>query len=413
MNLLNLLESEVQITFYSALGNVPLTGLTKFVSNVINFFSFGGFIAIGILIFSLLLKIIPLPFDIYSRISNKKNAIKMEKMRPELERLQKQYANNKELYNQKMMALQKKEGYSPFAACLPTLFTLVFFIIVITAFNQYSSYTKVDTFNNMANAYNYSVISSDKTVVKDENDAIIKDYGVSLSKEEVDNILNDKDSSLIKIFVLSGDQEEVIKKAQDDAADSYFENSKKSEFLWIKNIWVEDLPWKKAFISKQDYEKIFTYSKGCKSTTISNSEIKSETAYELLTGSPKLDEVKNSRNGYLILVVLSIGLMLLSQLVMNKTQKTQLELQSVDGANGQAAQTTKMMTWMMPIMFGFFAFMYSASFSLYLVVSTLFSTGSTVLINKIVEKKFKKQAEVDAENEYQKRYGHILKNKKD
>ena len=36
----------------------------------------------------------------------------MEEMRPELEKLQKQYANNKELYSQKMMALYKKEGYS-------------------------------------------------------------------------------------------------------------------------------------------------------------------------------------------------------------------------------------------------------------------------------------------------------------
>ena len=45
----------------------------------------------------------------------------------------------------------------------------------------------------------------------------------------------------------------------------------------------------------------------------------------------------------IILVVLSIGTMLLSQLLMNKQQKTQMELQSVDGADGQAAQTSKMM----------------------------------------------------------------------
>ena len=68
---------------------------------------------------------------------------------------------------------------------------------------------------------------------------------------------------------------------------------------------------------------------------------------------------------------------------MSKSQKAQMELQSVDGMNGQAAQTTKMMTWMMPIMFGIFSFFYSAAFSIYLVVSTVFSMLSTIIINKI------------------------------
>ena len=105
--------------------------------------------------------------------------------------------------------------------------------------------------------------------------------------------------------------------------------------------------------------------------------------------------------------------MLLSQLLMNKAQKAQMELQTVDGAMGQAAQTTKMMTWMMPIMFGVFAFMYSSAFSLYLIVSTLFSTGSTFVINKIVEKNFAKQVQKEQENEYQKRYGHLKRNKEE
>ena len=126
---------------------------------------------------------------------------------------------------------------------------------------------------------------------------------------------------------------------------------------------------------------------------------------------PEFAALKTQRNGYLILVILSIGSMFLSQLVMSKQQKTQMELQSVDGANGQAAQTSKMMTWMMPIMFGFFSFMYTASFSLYLIVSTLFSMLSTIIINKIVEKKVAKQVEKVAEENYQKRYGHLLKEK--
>ena len=159
-------------------------------------------------------------------------------------------------------------------------------------------------------------------------------------------------------------------------------------FLWVKNIWAEDLPWKhpvKATFSEYN----FTERKGCKSEKI-NVNISDELYAEL---TYNLQDEKNAPNGYLILVVLSIGVMVLSQIIMNKTQKAQLDLQSV---NGQAQQTSKMMTWMMPIMFGIFAFIYTASFSLYMVVSSLLSTGTTLLINKIVEKRFNKKAAEEA-----------------
>ena len=109
--MINILASILTVFDEASITNVPLEGIDSFVKTVIEFFSFGGTIGLGILLFSLILKILPLPLDIYSRASTKKNALKMERMRPELEKLQKQYANNKELYSQKMMALYKKEGY--------------------------------------------------------------------------------------------------------------------------------------------------------------------------------------------------------------------------------------------------------------------------------------------------------------
>ena len=62
-------------------------------------------IGLGIILFTLILKLITLPFDIISRVSTKKNSLKMKRMRPQLEKLQRQYANDKALYNQKMQAL--------------------------------------------------------------------------------------------------------------------------------------------------------------------------------------------------------------------------------------------------------------------------------------------------------------------
>ena len=94
---------------------------------------------------------------------------------------------------------------------------------------------------------------------------------------------------------------------------------------------------------------------------------------------------------------------------MQKVKKKQMEISSVDGAEGTAAQSQKMMTWMMPIMFGFFSFMYTASFSIYIIVSSVISTGSTLLINFFVEKSFEKKAEKEAEELDLKRLGKAYK----
>ena len=402
MNLFSILASLTVIN-ESGITNVEISGIDSLVKTIIEFFSFGGFIGVGILLFSLILKIIPLPLDIYSRVAQKKNALKMEKMRPELEKLQRQYANNKELYTQKMQALYKKEGYSMVASCLPTLFTLIFFIVVISSFNRYSSYSNLEIYNKMAYSFN-------DTIVQELNENYEGYYTFNYSDEEK--------TILTEIIPVEGktltDDEvnSIIIKAQDAAAITYKEEIKQYKFLWVENIWIGDLPWKKAFIDTKSISSLFGYSSGCKTETLEH-VLNDEAIFDVLTGSSLLDDEKEHVNGYLILVVLSIGTMLLSQLLMSKTQKSQMELQSVDGMNGQAAQTSKMMMWMMPIMFGFFAFMYSSAFSLYLIVSTVFSMLSTFIINKIMERRFAKLVEAEEEEKYNKRYGHLIKNKKD
>ena len=405
MNVFNNILASISFFSEDGLNNVPITGITKLVKILIETFSIGGLIAVGIILFTLVLKVLPLPLDIYSRAATKKNALKMEKMRPQLEKLQKQYANNKQLYTQKMMALYKKEGYSTFAACLPTLFTLVFFIMVITAFNKYSTYANLNTFNEMAKAYNAGIVeqvneTDDLEIVL--NDEVITGYKTGATvRFKTDSTLTEDEKNALS--------EKIVKAAQDKAADCYFEESKKMKFIWVKNIWIPDLPWKKAFVSESDYNSLFTYSKGMFKRATIDSDIKGKENYWLLTGSDKLKDVKKQPNGYLGLVIISIASMLVQQIIMTKSQKAQMELQSVDGATGQAATTAKMMTWMMPIMFGVFSFMYSGAFSLYLIVSTLFSLATTTIINLIVEKLFVKKAMQEEEEKQKARFKHLNK----
>ncbi len=469
----------VAVNTYSGFG-MPFS--LNWIGNIIKSLIDGcGSIGIGILLFTLILKLITLPLDVYSRISMKKNSIKMERMRPQLEKLQRQYANNKQLYNEKMQALYKKEGYSMFSSCLPTIVTIVIFIIVINQFTSYSRFTNLSMINAMSSEYTQAVVtyaeehSDVLTVEKDEEgnvksvvvndslfdsdycaelktggiektdtatyflgsykatdidslaklvkslnekgyqyylyneqfvydeatetysinsdrwesdnvkDLIIADYAAhnenNLKKENItDEQVRDKINSIISSSIVDYKfynyvNDNVKPVGREAAAKSYRENAPK--FLWVKNLWVPDLPWRHpVFSSLTEYDFYNQLAQG----DAKQAEFAEITA--------NLEDEKKAPNGFLILVILSIGIMFLSQFVTNKMQKAQMELQTVDG---QAAQTSKMMMWMMPIMFGVFAFIYTASFSLYMIGSSVISLLATVITNYFVEKHFRKK----------------------
>ena len=397
-------------------------------------------VAAGVILFTLFLKLITLPFDFISRFSMRKNSLKMEQMRPELEKLQQQYANDKNLYNQKMMALYKKNGYSMFGACLPTIITLVIFIIAINGFTNYSQYQNKKYFYDMSVAYNnvlyagleidgeYIYVNDDNAITIDE-DKILTADAASLAEK---NIILNKTATEFTVKTTNGYVEykrdlnengkavgekkftvlnltsainekynNGLKNADgDDYAAAKIKNSELtaedflssvgsymaaetfrnngSRFLWVKNIWVTDSPMKHPVESSWDaFKKTHAYN---------DNDIESEKGgyTKLIAGLS--DEVA-APNGYFILVALTALSSLLMQFVMGKSQKAQMELQTVDG---QGAQTQKIMMWMMPIMMAVFAFMYTAAFSIYIILSSIISLLTTLLINLIADKKFKK-----------------------
>ena len=166
--------------------------------------------------------------------------------------------------------------------------------------------------------------------------------------------------------------------ARQRSAESYRANE--MSFLWVKNVWVTDSPLSHPI--EADWEK-FKSTHGYESGT--NDTMNADTYKELIHN---LEDEKGQANGYFILVVLTAGISLLTQLVTKKTQKAQMELQTVDG---QGAQTQKIMTYLMPIMMAVFAFMYTAAFSIYIILSSALGLGQTFLINFIIDKKFSKK----------------------
>ena len=411
-----------------------ISGLTKFIGSIINAF---GSVALGIILFTVFLKLLTLFLDYFSRASMRRSSLKMKQMRPQLEKLQQQFKNNKQLYQQKVMELYKKEGYSVFSSCLPTIVTLVIFIIVLNNFQSYSEFSNKQDIYNMAESYNSVVLDGftyDDDIVKrqfdGEQESIIIDFekagfnfntATTGSKEITDSVTlkwedlgNDKYSfyttdGYAKVVYIKEDNnlkregfnlfenvgsekyENLIKNKADGvdfatyvtdiqeklSANTYYEE--RNSFFWVKNIWVQDRADKSPI---QDFDDI----KGL-------NEVISKSDYEKIT--VQLESETEEANGYYILVAISIIITFLSQFIMMKSNKDQMELQSVDG---QGVATQKMMLWLMPIMMAVFAFIYTAAFSLYIITSTILSILTNIGINKIVDYQFKKKNFKETEN---------------
>lgn len=408
MNFFNLLTTsqeaiQIGVEKISTIELGWIGNLIKWLFDLFNGYAAG--VAIGAIIFTLILKTIVLPLDIYSRVKTKKQALVMDSMRPEMEKLQKQYANDKNMYNQKFMELQKKNGYSPFGACIPMIVSLVIFMIVFSSFSTYSNYANLTTYNNLVTAYNESVAVY---VLEDENDSdsshfLIKENdgntgGYFVDFDKFDAYYTEVNgSSAFEDGMNEADKNEIVVAyvklyAREAAAAHYRENKDYTSFGWIGNVWYPDSMLNREVPSFSDFSSAIARAVG------SGLSSTYEESYNEVTFN--LNEEKETYNGYFVLIVLAIGMMFLQQFVMMRSQKATNEFSSVDGS---AAKTNKWMMIAMPIIFGFFSFFYSAAFSLYMITNTLYSFISTLIINKVVTVRFAKKAEEDLRRSNRKR----------
>lgn len=78
-----------------------------------------GFIqnyGLSIVVFTILIKLVLLPFS----IKQQKSSAKMSVVQPQMMELQKKYANNQQKLNEELQALYAREGYNPMGGCLLT-----------------------------------------------------------------------------------------------------------------------------------------------------------------------------------------------------------------------------------------------------------------------------------------------------
>lgn len=374
----------------------------NWIGDIIKFLVEGvGITAVGVILFTLILKTIVLPLDIFSKFKTKKQSLIMERMRPQMEKLQKQYANDKNMYNQKVMELYKKNGYSMLGICLPTIVSLVIFMVVFSQFSTYSQYANLELYREMVKAYNevaadYVCDDIDAPYDKDSN------YGFLIAEEDSDGetvyrvdfdrfedyYTDHWEEPMLTFDKLTADVQTendmfiVIKDymagfARQAAADYYHENNQ--GFIWVGNIWYPDSMLNREVPSFDNFVSSLN-----RATNLANYE----ESYNEVTYN--LSAEKQTYNGYFVLIVLAIGMMFLSQFFTMRMQKSMNELGTVDGSG---KRTNKWLLIMMPIIYGIFSFFYSAAFSIYMIVNTTYSFVTTLVVNKALDVKFRKLEE--------------------
>ena len=400
-----------------------------------------GVVGVGIILFSLILKAIVLPFDIYQRVAMSKQNAKMKENKDKMEKLQKQYANDKAAYNQKLMEMYKENGISMFSSCLPAILSIVIFIVAINAFTSYSRYADLNNYNALVDAYHASVTENAAEIneeniktgnvdekgnytltpdgsgtyflVVDEADeskyvvmsVVKKEFATDEEKTEyIKNAIKTYYVDVEKYRLCEGNAAltpdecaaKVNKTAQERVKTEYERSiSGNMKFLWIKNIWQTDASFKHPVLDYSDFEK---------SLTELDDAAKAASPYDLSsynTVTGELGAYKTQANGYYILIVLSIGTILLQQFISMKTQKEQQKYSSADGSG---ASNQKMMMIVMTVMFAIFSFMYSAAFSIYMVTSNIVSMLTTLVINKVVDIRMAKAEEKRLQQKYDNRF---------
>ena len=356
-----------------------------------------------VVVFTLILKLVLSPLDFWQKHVMHKNMRAMEKMKPQIEKLQKQYAGNKQRFQQEQMKLYKKEGYSMLGSCLPMLITIVVFFFVFSQFNGMATYmVKSDVYDMYhvydtayddvyddvyADVYADYIVSSEYEVYYNEKYASLIGGGISI--EEAEEQARAYANKIAEGVAHVAAHEPAVPAGQ-DAVVKWYEEEGKDSFLWIKNVFVAD-NWSSAIPS---YDELI--SSGLGGLRIDKNYV-SDDIYTTMTAKLRQLPQNQGWNGYLIFPVLTIAISFLAQLV----QKQQMPA-SAPGGDDQAVKKSQgiVMKVMMPVMMGFFALFYSSAFTIYMFVSQLFSFLFQAGYNFIVGRKDKKEDEFKLKHTY-------------
>ncbi len=285
-----------------------------------------GNVFLTILISTILLRAL----TIFSDIKTRKSSAKMAEVQPEIQRLQKKYANDPRRFQAEQTKLMKEKGVSMWGSCLPMLITMPLFFCFIAAFRYWG--------------YEMNL-----RLLVDEN---AMELFKSFKFLWINNIWQ-PDNGLTPVLANGA---------------SFLATPQLSNLLYLQEPGVgEKLVEMGLAVTK-------VYQGGVSYQILSN-----ETAIAIYDAAiqPFLDVYKGYNNGWFVMSILAGGTNFLSAWLMTK---------NTPAANEEAAKSTKWMNYLFPIMSFIFCLNYNAAFAIYWTLTSVIM----IIVNLILNKKFPK-----------------------
>ena len=309
---------------------------------------------VAMIIFTVMIRLALTPLDMKSRVSMRKTT----KLQPQIQALQKKYANDKEKLNAKTAELYKKEHINPLSSCLPLLLTWPILIVVFNAMRMASNRELLEQVGRLLNGED----------IKMEQFLWVKNLWMP------DNI-----------FKAAFPDSSTLKAIPTDQWVRWFNNLKTTDAF-------AGLPAEIQALTDTHFDKnnlsatVDTIMQFINTPGSDYARAFESTGYSLVL----FGTIPKMFNGWLLLPILSA----VSQIVMTKiTTGKQAQQPAVSGQ----PNTGKFMQWFFPIFSLWICLSATAAFALYWVSGNLVSMAQTVIINRILDKREQSAAAVAGE----------------
>ena len=309
----------------------------------------------SMVVFTIMIRLVLTPLDVKSRVSMRKTS----KLQPQMQALQKKYANDKEKLNAKTAELYKKEHINPLSSCLPLLLTWPILIAVFGAMRMVANKELLlqvtQILNNETPNLERWLWVRNLWMPDSLFSAAVPDMNTlrMIPADQWQAWFNGLDASALPVLV----------KDLGLTADSFASANLQATVAQILEVMMKNPAYADAIAIRPGW------------------------SFNLLVTQFSM---VNEYNGYMLLPVLSA----VSQIAMTKVAGLN---QQPAAEQGGAMGTGKFMQWFFPIFSLVICFSYSSAFALYWVAGNLVSMLQTLAINKYLDHKEQAAAAVAGE----------------
>ena len=399
-----------------------------------------GSYILAVILLAVIVRILFAVVDVVNKRFSTKNMQINEKMKPELEAVQKKYGHDKVLLQKKQQEIYKKYQFNMVSSCLPMLIAMVLQLVVFltlwTGLQNVSNYNIAKSYENTKTVYYNVLLLNEDEEIKNCVEGLIasgEDYTIDVNvdfdnmsmtvivngvngEEELNKnitiiatnpseegqvgVSNETIYNLIKEYAMEelpvetpsdGEEQDGTSETPETVPNDLTDYNRVIRTLaeevtadyYVDNLesflWIKNIYKAESPMTNPVFEKSEITNYLQKFYSDEEKEIEEANGYEGQIFDyvvAGLERRDLGVNGYFILVILAVGTSFLSIFINNKLTK------KVSGTQPGG----KMMYFIMPLILGIFTLMYTSLFAIYIIVGQIMMIALSPLTNLIVKK---------------------------